>query len=196
LRELVALIEKRQRKPIYTDFDDEMGDESEVALPGFTAGTDYAKFRAKAQAFLRAHQDHVAIHKLRMNRPLTVADLGELERMLLESGVGAAGYRTRRQSSRKGWGSSCARCSAWTVRPPRQALAGFLNGKTLAANQIEFVNLIVNHLTEHGVLDAALLYESPFIDITPRGPEALFDDLQIEGLLSILAEIKARALAA
>ena len=37
----------------------------------------------------------------------------------------------------------------------KEALAGFLAGKTLAANQIEFVNLIVDHLTEHGVMDAA-----------------------------------------
>ena len=31
---------------------------------------------------------HAAIRKLRMNRPLTRADLAELERMLTESGVG------------------------------------------------------------------------------------------------------------
>ncbi len=52
----------------------------------------------------------------------------------------------------------------------KEALAGFLVGKSLAANQIEFVNLIVNLLTEHGVMDAARLYESPFTDLTPRGP--------------------------
>ena len=58
LRDLVKLIEKRQRKPIYTDFEDEMGGETAVELPGFGQGTDYEKFRAKARAFLRAHQDH------------------------------------------------------------------------------------------------------------------------------------------
>jgi hypothetical protein len=68
--------------------------ETAVELPGFGEGTDYAKFRAKAQAFLRAHQDHVAIHKLRMNKALTAADLAELERMLVESGVGGGGGRS------------------------------------------------------------------------------------------------------
>ena len=38
LRDLVQLIEKRQRKPIYTDFEDEMGGESGVDLPGFGDG--------------------------------------------------------------------------------------------------------------------------------------------------------------
>ena len=35
-------------------------------------------------AYLRAHKDHVAIHKLRMNRALTTADLEELEREYYE----------------------------------------------------------------------------------------------------------------
>jgi len=42
-------------------------------------------------------------------------------------------------------------------------------GKTLGVNQIEFVNLMVNHLTDHGVMDAARLYGSPLTDLTPHG---------------------------
>ncbi|EQD42645.1 type III restriction protein res subunit, partial [mine drainage metagenome] len=51
LRDLIKLIERQKRKPIYTDFEDEMGGEMPVELPGFSQGTDYTKFRAKAQAF-------------------------------------------------------------------------------------------------------------------------------------------------
>ena len=57
LRYLIKLIEKQKRTPIYTDFEDELGGETAVELPGFGHGTDYTKFRAKARAFLRAHQD-------------------------------------------------------------------------------------------------------------------------------------------
>ncbi len=78
----------------------------------------------------------------------------------------------------------------------KEALAGFLTGKTLSANQIEFVNLIVNHLTEHGVMDAALLYESPFTDLTLRGPDGLFSSTQVDELVAVLATIKATAVAA
>jgi len=31
----VKLIDKQHRKPIYTDFEDQMGDETAVELPGF-----------------------------------------------------------------------------------------------------------------------------------------------------------------
>ena len=42
----------------------------------------------------------------------------------------------------------------------KKALGGFLAGKTWRANQIEFLNLIIDYLTEHGAMDARLLYDS------------------------------------
>jgi len=52
------------------------------------------------------------------------------------------------------------------------------------------VNLIIDHLTEHGVMEPAALYESPFTDITPSGPEGLFDEGQIEELVAVLAAVR------
>ena len=43
----------------------------------------------------------------------------------------------------------------------KQARAGFLTNKTLGANQIEFVNVVVNHLTEHGTMEPPQLCASP-----------------------------------
>ncbi len=40
LRDLIKLTDKQKRKPIYTDFEDAMGKETAVALPGFGEGTD------------------------------------------------------------------------------------------------------------------------------------------------------------
>jgi len=75
----------------------------------------------------------------------------------------------------------------------KQAFTSFISGKTLNANQIEFVNLIVDHLTEHGVMDAGLLYESPFTDIISQGPDGLFAAAQVDELVTLLADVRARA---
>jgi type I restriction enzyme R subunit len=196
LRDLVKLIEKQKRKPIYTDFEDQMGGELSVELPGFADGTGYSKFRAKAQAFLRAHQDNVVIHKLRMNKALTATDLTELERMLIESGIGPADAVRRAAEESHGLGLFVRSLVGLDRGAAKEALATFLAGKTLSANQIEFVNLIVNHLTEHGVVEAAMLYESPFTDLTPHGPDGLFTSAQVDELVRMLDEVRARAMAA
>ena len=51
-------------------------------------------------------------------------------------------------------------------------------------NQIEFINLIIDHLTERGVMDASRLYESPFTDINPQGPEGVCTSAEVDGLIS------------
>ncbi len=196
LRGLVQLIDKRQRKPVYTDFEDLIGAESDVALPGFAVGTDQAKFRAKAQAFLRQHLDHVAVAKLRMNKRLTQSDLSELERMLAESGVGRPDDIQRAADASRGLGLFVRSLVGMDRGAAKNAMAGFIAGKTLAANQVEFINLIVDHLTEHGVVTPDVLYGSPFTDLAPRGPDALFSPALLEDLMRALDAVRAMAMAA
>ena len=75
-------------------------------------------------------------------------------------------------------------------------MASFTSGKALSANQLEFINLIVDHLTEHGVMEPARLYESPFTDLTPRGPDALFGATELDELMRVLDGVRATAVAA
>ncbi len=67
--------------------------------------------------------------------------------------------------------------------------------RVISAAQIEFLNLIVDQLTERGVMSAELLYESPFTDINPQGPEGVFAPAQVDDLLQLLAEVRKRAAA-
>lgn len=194
LRSLVKLIEKHSRKPIYTNFEDIMGSETNMELPGFSAAGDFEKFRAKTRAFLLEHQDHAVIHKLRMNMPLTSSDLDELERMLSESGLGGPEEIARAKKMSNGLGLFVRSLVGLDREAAKQSLATFLSGKTLSANQIDFINLIIDHLTAHGAMDASLLYESPFTDITPQGPDGLFTSAQVDELIAALEQITATAI--
>jgi type I restriction enzyme R subunit len=75
----------------------------------------------------------------------------------------------------------------------KKAFGSFLDDSAFTASQIEFVDLIVNHLTEEGVMSPSLLYESPFTDLAPTGPDGLFDATQVERLLTVLNEVESAA---
>jgi type I restriction enzyme R subunit len=77
----------------------------------------------------------------------------------------------------------------------KSALATFIAGKTLRGNQIEFVNLIIDHLTEPGSMDAGLLYTSPYTDINPLGVDGVFRPAEVEELLVVLENIRKSAVA-
>ena len=196
LRGLIKLLEKMRRKVVYTDFEDAVGETSEVALPlGGSAG-DFERFRLKVRAFLRTHENHITLHKLRRNQPLTATDLAELERLLIDSGTATAEDVARAGQEAHGLGLFVRGLVGLDREAATQALNGFVAGKTLTANQLEFVNLIVTHLTERGVMEPGLLYEPPFTSYAPQGPDALFTSAQVDELFGVLDHIKATALAA
>ena len=195
LRSLVCLIEKKDRRIIYTDFQDELGPGVEVALGPFATTGNFEKFRAKARQFLREHEDHLAVRKVRTNKPLTSSDLAELERIFLENGIGTAADLQRAAESNHGLGLFVRSLVGLDRSAAKEVFATFLIGKTLSANQIEFVNTIVDHLTENGAMDPTLLYSSPYTDFSPRGVDGLFGSGDAAEIVSILRSVSKSAAA-
>jgi type I restriction enzyme R subunit len=136
-----------------------------------------------------------ARYKLRTNKPLTSADLAELERMLADAG-GRAEDVARAATEARGLGLFVRSLVGLDREAAKQALSAFTAGRTFSSNQLEFVSLVVDHLTEHGVMDVARLYGSPFTSITPQGPETLFTEREIDQLAAALEGIAASARAA
>jgi len=194
IRSLVVLADKWSRRPVYADFADEMGDAVEVILPGVTPGTNPERFRAKARAWLLDHDDHVALQKLRRNRQLTGTDLASLEEMLLSAGVGTADDLERASTEAHGLGLFVRSLVGLDRAAAAEAFADYLQNTTYSARQLDFLNLITEHLTATGVMEAARLYESPFTDHAPIGPDFLFSQPEIEGIVVILDDIRRRAM--
>lgn len=196
LRSLIKFIDKTGRRIIYTDFEDRLGGESEVILPGIGApAQDFERFRAKARNFLKSHRDHVAVQKLRLNKQLTASDLAELERMFAENGVGSAEDIAKASELNEGLGLFVRSLVGLDRGAAKEAYSSFLSGKTLSANQIEFVDMIVNHLTYNGAMDPAALYEAPYTDRSPQGIDGMFAPPHSAEIISILDDIRRRAAA-
>jgi type I restriction enzyme, R subunit len=191
LRDLVKLIEKSKRNRIYTTFLDEIGPAAEIEIVAASAEIDFERFKTKVQRFLKAHSDHIVIHKLRRNQPLTKTDLEELEKILAHAaGVPSPHLETVK---RQGLGLFIRSLIGLDREAAKSAFASFLSGKPLTASQIEFINLIIDHLTEHGTIEPERLYESPFTDFNPRGVEGLFSPPQVRELLDIVSAVHSNA---
>jgi type I restriction enzyme, R subunit len=192
LRALVKLIEKGKKNIVYTDFEDELGTETRIELPDIGTGMDLAKFRVKARQFLKLHESHVSLQRLRRNQPLTPSDLTELERMLFEAGGSQELIDQAKQESQS-LGIFIRSLVGLDREAAKQAFSDFISGTTAPPDQIEFIDHIVQELTQNGIMDIDRLYQTPFIDINPLGPEGVFPSAKVDQLVEVLNEIRSRA---
>ena len=135
------------------------------------------------------------LHKLRQGRPLTPTDLSELEKMLLDAGIGEAGDIERARETSQGFGRFVRSLVGLDRAAVSEAFGDFLSAGTATATQIEFINMVIEHLTDQGVMDPALLYEPPFTDIAPTGPDQLFDEEKVTRLFTRIRAINESAVA-
>lgn len=190
LRELVPFLDKKKRTIVYTDFEDEVlgvREEDVIPMPKMT-GKQYEK---KVKDYLRSHLDHLVIHRLRANLPLTETDLSGLEQTLVEIGNGDGPNLLAGLLARSG-----APSLPWFVRSlvgmdraaAQAAFSQFLGDRSLAEPQIRFVEMIIDQLTARGVMESAALYEPPFSNLHAGGPDGLFAgrDNVIEGIFGAL----------
>lgn len=191
LRGLVIHIEKTARNPVYTSIEDEIGEGAEVELPQFSSSMGLEKFREKAKAFLLQNQNDLALIKLRTNRPLAPADIQHLETIL--SGLGDAEALIKAKEESSGLGLFVRSLVGLDREAAKMEFNRFLSDKNLTANQNLFIDEIINHLTTDGAMEPDRLYESPFTDISPTGPDGLFGERAAE-IVDIIHYIRSRAL--
>jgi type I restriction enzyme R subunit len=196
LRDLVKFIDKNQRKLIYTDFEDELG---EITVGGYSAlpsAVNIEQYKKKVLGFLRQHESHITLQKLKRNIPITASDIKELERILFEAGgVGTKEEFENAYGKQEQLGLFIRKLIGLDKQAAKRAFRDYLEVKTLTANQIRFIDLIIEYLTQNGVMDASLLYEPPFTDYSSKGLDGVFQDLEAQGIVSILSSIHQTAVA-
>ena len=193
LRGLVRLIDRTKQAIVYVDFEDTLGELVPVDPEIFTPGVDRERFREKLFAFLRKHADQVVLHKLRAGRQLTGLDLKELERILTDTGGFSAEEIAAGATEAHGLGLLIRSVVGMDRAAASEALSAFVANATLTGNQHAFVDLVIDQLTARGDVPVALLYEAPFTDYAPMGPDGLFTDAQVTQLVSVLNRVAATA---
>lgn len=188
LRDLVQHIDKTKRTIVFSNFEDLIGQGTDVTLPQVGA-FDFVRFKRKARDFLRKHESHIALSKLRRGKPLTPTDIAELEKMLLDAGVGDADDIARATELSQGFDRFVRSLVGLDRAAMNEVFAEFISAGKASAAQIEFIGMVVEELSHAGFMDPKRLYEQPFTGIAPQGPEQVFDLDRTAKLVRVIEEI-------
>ena len=190
LRNLMKYVPKKNLR-YDTDFADDILDSSwnESELES----DDLANYRAKAEHYIRQHQDNIVIAKLRTNEPLTHLDVESLEKILWSEVGSKEDYE--KEYGKKPLGELVRSVVGMDMNAAKEAFSEFLNDTNLDSRQIYFVNQIVEYIIHNGMMkDLSVLQESPFTD---QGSVVdIFTDISVwTAIRKVIDKINANAVA-
>ena len=188
LRELMKYIPKKHIR-YDTNFEDDLlsidWKESELE------NDELKNYKAKAEYYIRQHQDNVVIAKLKTNKPLTSADMASLEEILWGEVGTKQDYEL--EYGTKPLGEFVREIVGLDMNAAKEAFSEYLTGTNLDSRQIYFVNQIIEYIVHNGVLkDFSVLQESPFTD--QGSVVEIFTDMTVwAGIRKVIESINANA---
>lgn len=150
-------------------------------------------YKAKAEHYIRQHQDNPAIAKLKTNQPLTQVDIEALEETLWHEVGTKQDYE--QEFGAKPLGEFVREIVGLDMNAAKEAFSEYLTGTNLDSRQIYFVNQIVEYIVRNGMMkDFSVLQEPPFTD---RGSVVeIFTDMSVWlGIKRVIDTINANAAA-
>jgi len=150
-------------------------------------------YKAKAEFYIRQHQDNIVISKLKTNKPLTSADISVLEDILWSEVGTKQDYE--HEYGQKPLGELVREIVGLDMNAAKEAFSEYLTNASLDSRQIYFVNQIVEYIVHNGMMkDLSVLQESPFTD--QGSVVEVFTDMTVwMGIRKIIESINANAAA-
>ena len=137
---------------------------------------DLKNYKAKAEYYIRQHQDNIVIAKLKSNKPLTESDIAALEEILWKEVGTRQDYENEFGS--KPLGEFVREITGLDMNAAKEAFSEYLDDTSMDSRQIYFVMQIVEYIVHNGMLkDFSVLQESPFTDRGSVGE--IFTDMTV-----------------
>ena len=154
---------------------------------------DLKNYKAKAEYYIRQHQDNIVIAKLKSNKPLTESDIAALEEILWKEVGTRQDYENEFGS--KPLGEFVREITGLDMNAAKEAFSEYLDDTSMDSRQIYFVMQIVEYIVHNGMLkDFSVLQESPFTDRGSVGE--IFTDMTVWlGIQRVIDTINANAAA-
>lgn len=192
LRDLMKYIPNTGYVTYDTNFDDKIlsTEWKEAELES----DDLKNYKAKAEYYVRRHQDNEAIAKLKKNVPLTIEDIAALEKILWSEVGTKADYEA--EYGQKPLGEFVREIVGLDMAAAKAAFPEFLNETNLDSRQSYFVNQIIEFIVHNGMMkDLSVLQEAPFTD--QGSIVEVFTDISVWlGIRKVIEQVNANAVAA
>lgn len=161
LRDLMKYIPKQVAR-YDTNFEDDLlsieWNEAELE------NDELKNYKAKAEYYIRQHQDNIVITKLKTNQPLTSTDIAALEEILWKEVGTKQDYEN--EVGTKPLGEFVREIVGLDMNAAKEAFSEYLTDTSLDSRQIYFVNQIVEYIVHNGMMkDFSVLQESPFTNM-------------------------------
>jgi type I restriction enzyme R subunit len=193
LRNLIQFLkDENKENPIYSDFTDDLPlvEVAETNILG-----EYVKlqsYKDRVESFIRKNKNHLVIDKLYKNIPVTVSELKQLEDFLMQEAESKD--KLFREYEEQPLGKFIRKVIGLDVEAAQRHFALFIQQANLNANQITFIQKIIDYLTKNGVLDKNMLTLPPFNDLDDNGIIGLFpEEEKLVKVIQLIEEINFNA---
>jgi len=191
IRELVQYLESREQEPFYTNFTDSKAEVKDGATIYNTANSSL--YKKRVEAYIRENRNLLVISKLNTNLPITEDELKQLETVLFDGADRGSIEDFQKTYGNEPLGKFVRSIIGLEVTAAQEAFATFLQSGNFTANQITFIQKIIEFLSTNGTIDKRMLFESPFTDSHQDGVSGIFDDGDAVRIISIIDTINANA---
>lgn len=177
LRLLLRFIDKERSAAVFTNFQDEVVTLQENEAPySFGYSDALTLYRKRVESWVREHQHDLTIQRLRRGQQITKLDLEQLDNKLFEAS-GIADIETYQQTIHpdKPLGVFIRELVGLDRNAAKAAFADYLDETRFDSQQIQFVNTIIDWLTENGTMNPERLAQPPFTEKHFEGVFGFFD---------------------
>ncbi len=183
MRALMKFIEKDSQVKFYTDFADELtGEIEEVDIIGSIVGLE--TYNQRVASFIRKHANYIAISKIKNNEPISSEELEQLKQLLFTEDPDAAKHLDEVLGD-KDLTQFIRTVISLDAKAAKALFADFINREGINAQQINFIDTLINFLTINGSLSKEMLFDRPYTDINQNGVVGVFKD-DTRKILSII----------
>ena len=120
-------------------------------------------------------------------------DIAELEKIMFNGGALGTRVDFEQEYGRQPLGVFIRSIIGMDRQAVNKAFDHFLGQSNLNADQIRFIDTIIEYLAERGIIEPERLFEPPFTDINDQGVLGVFDEVNAQELIRIILEINGRA---